>query len=125
MTLPLEIATDCSLHLRLQALAEQIRKCETAQRPKALGAVSTGYDLLDRALPDGGFHRGTLVEWLTDSGGSGATTLALAAARQACSEAGTLVVIDRRRTFYPLAAVACGIDLSRLLFVRPQNDRDE
>jgi hypothetical protein len=49
----------------------------------------------------------------------------LAAARQACGENGTLVVVDRRRTFYPLAAAACGLDLSRLLLVRPQNDRDE
>jgi cell division inhibitor SulA/protein ImuA len=125
MTLPLEIATDCSLHRRLHALAEQIRQCETARRPKATATISTGYDVLDRALSDGGFHRGTLVEWLTDAGGSGATTLVLSAARQACGDKGTLVVINRRRTFYPLAAVACGIDLSRLLLVRPQNDRDE
>jgi hypothetical protein len=49
----------------------------------------------------------------------------LAAAREACGETGTLIIVDRRRTFYPLAATGCGIDLSRLLVVRPQNDRDE
>jgi hypothetical protein len=51
--------------------------------------------------------------------------LALAAAKEACGETGTLMVVDRRRAFYPLAAAACGIDLSRMLLVRPQQDRDE
>jgi hypothetical protein len=88
-----------------------------------MATVSTGYAALDRLLT-GGLHRGTLTEWLPRDGG-GATTLALAVARNACGEKGTLVVMDRRRTFYPLAAAACGIDLARLLLVRPQNDRDE
>ncbi len=35
------------------------------------------------------------------------------------------MVIDRRRTFYPLAAAACGVDLARVILVRPQNDSDE
>jgi hypothetical protein len=108
----------------VQALAEQMRQCETARRCSPEATISTGYPALDRWLPDGGLHRGTLVEWLPRDGGA-ATTLALAAARQACGENGTLVVIDRRRTFYPLAAAACGLDLSRLLLVRPQSDRDE
>ena len=49
----------------------------------------------------------------------------MAAAREACGETGMLVVIDRQRMFYPLAAAAWGIDLSRLILIRPQNDRDE
>jgi protein ImuA len=108
----------------VQALAEQVRQCETARRRSPQATISTGYPALDRLVPDGGLHCGTLVEWLPRDGGA-ATTLALAAARQACGENGTLVVVDRRRTFYPLAAAACGLDLSRLLLVRPQNDRDE
>jgi hypothetical protein len=36
-----------------------------------------------------------------------------------------LVVIDRLQMFYPPAAAAWGIDLGRLLIVRPQNVRDE
>ncbi len=120
----------------VEALAEQVRQFQTARRPSAASAVSTGFAALDRALPDnsltkGGLHRGTLVEWLAGGDGKsgceggGATTLALAAARQACGESGTLVVIDRRRTFYPLAAAACGIGLGRVILVRPQNDSDE
>jgi hypothetical protein len=114
----------------VEALAVQVRRCETARRPRSSSAISTGYAALDRALAGasmttGGLARGTLVEWLSADGGCGATALALAAARQACGETGTLVVLDRRRTFYPLAAAARGIDLSRLLVVRPQSDRDE
>jgi hypothetical protein len=36
-----------------------------------------------------------------------------------------LVVIDQARTFYPPAAAGWGIDLGRLIFVWPQNARDE
>lgn len=111
----------------VQALAEQVRQCETARRRSPEATISTGYPALDRLLPNGGLHRGALVEWLPRDGGA-AATLALAAARQACGANGTLVVIDRRRTFYPLAAAPArrgGLDLSRLLLVRPQNDRDE
>jgi hypothetical protein len=51
--------------------------------------------------------------------------LALLAAREACRDGGVLVVIDRAQTFYPPAAAAWGIDLERLIVVRPQNARDE
>ena len=66
-----------------------------------------------------------LVEWLGDFGKSGAMTLGLLAAREACREGGVLVVLDRAQTFYPPAAAAWGIDLNRLIVVRPQNARDE
>jgi hypothetical protein len=108
----------------VQALAEQVRQCETARRCTPQATVSTGFAALDHLLPGGGLHRGTLAEWLPRDGAA-ATMLALAVARNACGEQGTLVVIDRRGTFYSLGAAACGIDLSRLLLVRPQNDRDE
>ena len=35
------------------------------------------------------------------------------------------MVIDRAWTFYPPAAAAWGVDLGRLIVVRPQNSRDE
>jgi hypothetical protein len=56
---------------------------------------------------------------------SSACTLSLLAAREACREGGTLVVIDGRQTFYPPAAAAWGIDLDRLIVVRPRSARDE
>jgi hypothetical protein len=56
---------------------------------------------------------------------SSAVTLSLLAAREACREEGSLVVIDRQRTFYPPAAAAWGIDLGRLIVVRPASARDQ
>jgi hypothetical protein len=80
---------------------------------------------LDRLLPGGGFRRGTLVEWLAAGQGTGATTLALAAARQACRDGGALVVLDACREFYPLAAVRLGIALDRLIVVQAVTPADQ
>jgi protein ImuA len=75
--------------------------------------------------------RGTLIEWLAEGEGSGAMWLALVAAREACNGHGPLVVIDGRQTrygygaFHPPAAVVAGVDLERLIVVRPTTARDE
>ena len=66
-----------------------------------------------------------LIEWLSGMARSGAATLSLLCAREACRQGGALVVIDRQQTFYPPAAAAWGIDLDRLIIVRPQSARDE
>jgi hypothetical protein len=52
-------------------------------------------------------------------------TLSLLSAREACREGGELVVLDRRQTFYPPAAAAWGIDLARLIVLRPRTVHDE
>ncbi|MBL8828658.1 MAG: hypothetical protein JNM18_16885 [Planctomycetaceae bacterium] len=80
---------------------------------------------LDARLPTRGFVRGSLVEWLVPGVGCGAGTLALAAAREACRAGPPLVVVDRSGRFYPPAAVALGIDLTRVLIVRPRRPDDE
>ncbi|MBB73479.1 MAG: hypothetical protein CMJ75_03070 [Planctomycetaceae bacterium] len=87
-------------------------------------AVTSGCLSLDDLLPDKGFARGTFVEWLGEGAGSGAGFLALVAAREACREDGVAVVVDTQRRFYPPAAAAWGLDLSRLLLVRPENEKD-
>ena len=87
--------------------------------------ISTGSPALDCLLPGGGLRRGTLVEYLTSTTGSGAGTLALAAAREACREGRALVVLDCTTSyFYPPAAAAWGIDLAKLLVLRPVNEAD-
>jgi hypothetical protein len=86
---------------------------------------SSGVRGIDRLLPGGGLRHGMLVEWLGAFGGSGAATLGLLGAREACREGGVLVVVDRTQTFYPPAAAAWGIDLQRLIVVCPKNARDE
>lgn len=111
------------------ALQQQVRLIETS-RQKADDTISTGYDRFDRFLPTGGFVPGTLVEWLGVGPGSGACTLAMIVARQACNRellgpaAGTLVIVDSDNRFYPPAAAALGIDLARTVVVSPRQDRD-
>jgi len=103
----------------VQVLSEQVRRLEQSRRP-AGAWVTSGWGALDRILPARAFARGTVVEWLAGGRGSGAVTLALTAAREACREGGALVVIDRERSFYPPAAAGLGIDLANLIVVRPR-----
>jgi hypothetical protein len=65
-----------------------------------------------------------LVEWLSGLTHNSAATLSLLCAREACRPGGSLVVVDRLQTFYPPAAAAWGIDLNRLIIVRPRGMRD-
>jgi hypothetical protein len=135
----------------VRSLTEKIRRWERDHRGPA-EIVSSGLPALDRLLPDGGFCRGTLVEWLAAGAekvsgtksrgridervskhdlvpdtfsGSGAATLALAIAARACRESGALVVVDRPRMFYPPAAAGFEVDWNWLVVGRPGNDRDE
>jgi protein ImuA len=86
--------------------------------------ISTGCRALDERLPEGGVRRGTLVEWLSDSPGCGATQFALRAAREVQGE-GAIIVVDRTGMFYPPAAAACRIDLTNVIIVHPANEQDE
>ncbi len=105
--------------------------------------VSSGCQALDALLSGQGFRRGTISEWFveeSDSGGGGggagagekragekragesgggAGTVALLLARQACVEGGVMVIVDGEGWFYPPAAAAWGIDLQRLVIIRP------
>ncbi len=112
--------------------------------------LSSGVPAIDRLLPGGGLAPGMLVEWVGGSGveeqwsrgaasqktshyfttpllhcSTSATALSLLAAREACREGGVLVMIDRAGAFYPPAAVAWGVDLQRLIVVRPASARDQ
>jgi protein ImuA len=109
----------------IATLREQVRRVNGSQRPHGDVIVSTGCDDLDRLFPENGIRRGSLVEWHGNGRGSGAGSLALIAARQACADGGALVLIDRSGWFYPPAASALGIDLNRLVILRPSNNRDE
>ncbi len=113
----------------IQSLTQKLRRLERACGGRADDSasrlVSTGIVPLDELLPAKGFQRGTLIEWLAESPGSGAATLATIALRELLQDNGVLVVVDRRQTFYPLAAAALGIDLKNMVVVCPANDRDQ
>ena len=108
----------------VEVLREQIARLEGGRRPADSPPVPSGCQGLDRLLPEGGFRRGTLVEWLVAGQANGGQTLALIAARQACQDAGVLVVLDESREFYPPAAVRLGIALDRLIVVQASGMAD-
>ena len=105
-------------------LRREVARLEGVRPPGDDQPLSTGSDALDRLLPAGGLKRGTLVEYLSPGGGCGAGTLALSAARESCREGRALVVFGGTPTFYPPAAAAWGIDLSRLVILRPAKAAD-
>jgi recombination protein RecA len=77
-------------------------------------------------LPDGGLPRGAVVELAAPDGLGRATSLALAACvaaqregRRSRGESAWCAFVDPDRTLYAPAVRAAGIDLHRLLVVRP------
>jgi hypothetical protein len=93
----------------------------TSTLPDRLGddAVAPfGTDTLDRAL-SGGVPRGQVSEVVGPSS-SGRTSLAWAALAAATLRGESVALIDTFDRFDPPTAHACGIDLSRLLWVRGQ-----
>jgi len=88
--------------------------------------LSTGVAPLDGRLPNGGWPRGQLIEWLSQGAGVGAVTLALLAAREACRDrARALLLVDRPGELYAPALAAWGLDLDRTIVVRPTSIQEE
>ncbi len=72
---------------------------------------------VDALLPGGGFPRGAIAE-LSGGPASGKTAVALSLFA-ALDEEEIAAFVDGRRELYPPAAGALGVDLARLLIVRP------
>ena len=87
-------------------------------------SVPTGWTQLDSILPHGGWRSGQLVEWLGEVKGGGVGLLGLWSAWQVAQRGGVLVVLDNTGKFFPPAAAALGIHLSRMLVVSPQGKAD-
>ncbi len=104
-------------------LRELLHRTESEKKPYQ--SISSGCLPLDRLLPQQGFQRGSLVEWIAGGAGSGASLLAMLAARSACRDGGTLVLVDRARSFYPPAAATCQLDLQNAIVVLPASEQDE
>jgi protein ImuA len=103
-------------HHVLAALRETIQRLE--RRPaRRGGVVPSGLPQLDAALPGGGFPRGALSE-LSGGLASGKTVAALAVLA-ALPPDDLFAWVDARGELYPPGAAARGVDLSRLLIVRP------
>lgn len=106
---------EASRHLVLARLRDEIRRIE--RRPaRRSGAVPCGHDEVDGLL-GGGFARGAITE-LCGGPASGKTSVALGVVR-ALGDDALSAYVDGRGELYPPALQALGVDLARLLIVRP------
>ncbi|HTN54204.1 MAG TPA: hypothetical protein VML50_17475 [Anaeromyxobacter sp.] len=105
-----------SHHLVLAQLREAIRRIE--RRPaRREGFVPCGRPEIDAVLPGGGFPRGALSEL---AGGPASGKAAVALSLFAALGPDELYAwVDARGELYPPAAALLGVDLARLLVVRP------
>ncbi len=123
---PDEVAEEQSASVEVvAALRRQLQGMERTHLPRDRRCVTSGFQILDQVLPQGGLEAGSLVEWLSGGPGCGTLPLALQMARQVCGEDGLLVIVDRSKRFYPPALEAWGFSLQRLLWVRPESVEDE
>lgn len=107
----------------VERLRKELRQWERPRSENLQDDVtSTGVAVLDDFLPDSGIGAGELVEWQADRG-CGALSLAMLQLRAvlAARSVGMAVVIDPAKTFSPVAAALWGLDLDRLIIVRPQS----
>ncbi len=109
--------------LQLQYGPRAVRR-SGAEPPPAIPCISTTFAELDAALGLGGLPRGRLSE-ITGPATSGKITLAakiLAAAHQ--DHTSLVAWLDLSRTCDPDYLQRCGLDLERLLVVRPETAED-
>ena len=94
--------------------------------------LASGYPELDRHLPGGGWPRESLTEVLTEHYGIGELRLLMPAlarlstetSTQDFTEPGWIAWVAPPFQPYPPALQQCGIDLSRVLIVRPRDDSE-
>jgi hypothetical protein len=87
-----------------------------APGPASRSAVSTGHDVLDDLL-GGGFPRGRLSE-LVGPRTSGRTRVLLGSLAGVTARGALAALVDATDALDPASAVAVGVDLARLLWVR-------
>src|SRR6185369_7864288 len=102
---------------RLSSARELARERAEEER----GPLPTAHPALDPLL-GGGLPRGELVE-VVGGRSSGRLSLVLAALAAATSTGEAAALVDLGDHLDPAAAVAAGIDLQRLLWVRPRDVR--
>jgi hypothetical protein len=102
----------------VELLRERIRRLQA--EPRRSGSVlRTGVSAFDALLPGGGLPLGQGLE-LWGEAASGRTSLALRAVASAHREGRLCAWVDGPAELYPPCATALGVDLQRLLVVRPK-----
>lgn len=112
----------------LDKLLENPRVWRGREQVGRQAGIATGYAELDKHLPGGGWPPDALTEVLTTRYGIGELRLLMPALAQLSSEAprqdftepGWIAWVAPPFQPYPPALQQCGIDLSRMLIVRPK-----
>jgi hypothetical protein len=109
-----------------ERLVHEVRDLESVGRKTAqLQTLSSGCAALDALLPWGGYVPGSVIEYLRTAPACGASSLALAAAASAMqTSGGYVVIVDTRQDVYPPALLSHGIELQKVIFVRPESQAD-
>lgn len=92
--------------------------------PPTLGRLSTGFPALDATLPGGGWPQGALTEILPVREGIGELRLVIPALARLSRSNRWIAWIAPPRMPYAPALATVGIDLSRILLVRPPTKAD-
>ena len=116
----------------LDKLLENPRVWRGHNRAHASAGLASGYEALDRHLPGGGWPQCSLTEILVEQYGIGELRLLMPALAQLSTEdtsadflePGWIAWVAPPMQPYPPALQQWGIDLSRVLIVRPKNDKE-
>lgn len=116
----------------LDELLESPRIWRARSQPRAEQGLSSGYEQFDRHLPGGGWPRAALTEILVEQYGIGELRLLMPALASLCieepgagpAEPSWIAWVAPPFQPYPPALQHWGIDLSRMLIVRPRNDSE-
>ena len=116
----------------LDKLLENPRVWRGHSQAHASPGLSSGYEALDRHLPGGGWPQNSLTEILVEHYGVGELRLLMPALAALSAddnsldynEPGWIAWVAPPFQPYPPALQQWGIDLSRMLIVRPKNDNE-
>jgi hypothetical protein len=120
------------LSASLDKLLENPRVWRGRNQTQQKAGLASGYPELDRHLPGGGWPTEALTEILTEQYGIGELRLLMPALAQLSAEdaqsdynePGWIAWVAPPFQPYPPALQQCGIDLSRMLIVRPEDSSE-
>ena len=118
--------------MSLEELLENPRVWRGSSHATTRPGLPSGYPKLDRCLPGGGWPQEALTEILVGQYGIGELRLLMPALARLCSdevqmdysEPGWIAWVAPPFEPYAPALQQCGIDLSRMLIVRPRDDSE-
>lgn len=87
-------------------------------------ALATGFETLDELLPGGGWPVGALTEILADEEGTGALWLTMPALARLSQTPRWLAWVAPPHIPYAPALAGMGVDLSKVLLIRPRRSLD-